>query len=111
MRQCDVLVFPSYFEGFGLVLLEAMSCGLAIISSDATAASDLYRSGDGGWIVPVGDVNALATEMERCLLSPEKARAMGRVARQIAERQTWQAYGDRWGEILNRFQCVMDGQR
>ena len=41
----DVFVFPSFFEGFGLVLLEAMACGLPAIASEATAGPDIY---DGG---------------------------------------------------------------
>jgi len=52
--QCDVLVLPSYFEGFGAVLLEAMAAGLPIIATDSTAAPDLIANGVEGYVIPRG---------------------------------------------------------
>lgn len=104
LQQCDVLAFPSYFEGFGLVILEALACGLPVIATNATIAPDLFEDGNGGWIVPVGDIGALADRLESCLLDPHGVREMGQVARRIAERHTWEDYGDRWVEFLDRLQ-------
>lgn len=101
LQQCDVLVFPSYFEGFGLVIPEAMACGLPVIATDATAAPDIYSEGEGGWIVPVGNVESLAARLDHCLSDPVRTRAQGHVARRIAEKQTWGGYGDRWASILD----------
>jgi alpha-maltose-1-phosphate synthase len=101
LKQCDVFVFPSYFEGFGLVILEAMACGLPIITTTATAGPDIYQNNQGGWIVPVGDIEALALSIDRCLSDPIAVRDMGRVARRIAEQHTWASYGERWIEILD----------
>jgi glycosyltransferase involved in cell wall biosynthesis len=100
MQQCDVLVFPSYFEGFGLVLLEAMACGLAVITTTATAGPDIVTQGTDGWVIEPGDLEGLEERMAWCLEHPREVRAMGREARTTAERFTWGAYGDRWIEIL-----------
>src|SRR5205085_12517328 len=59
MRQCDVLVFPSYCDGFALVLLEALASGMPIISTEATAAPDLIEDGVEGFLIQSGDLDAL----------------------------------------------------
>jgi glycosyltransferase involved in cell wall biosynthesis len=92
LRQCDVFVFPSYFEGFGLVLLEAMASGLAVITTTATAGPDLIEGGRGGWIIPPGDVGGLVSIMESCIAEPELVRNAGKDARRIAERHSWKDY-------------------
>lgn len=102
LRQCDVLVFPSYFEGFGLVLLEALATGLPIISTGATAAPDLITNGVEGYIVPVGDAEALRDAMQRFISSPADLEKMSRAARETAEHYSWDAYGDRWTNLLQQ---------
>lgn len=100
VQQCDVMVFPSYFEGFGLVLLEAMACGLPVITTTATAGPDIVTEGQNGWIIEPGNLAALEEKMTYCLEHPEVVRPMGLQARATTERFTWSAYGDRWMEIL-----------
>lgn len=100
IRQCDVFVFPSYFEGFGLVLLEAMACGLPVITTTATAGPDIVTEGEDGWIIEPGDCAALVDRMNYCLEHPQVVREMGVQARATAQRFTWSAYGDRWMQIL-----------
>jgi starch synthase len=102
LRQCDVLVLPSYFEGFGLVLLEALAAGMPIIASDATAAPDLITAGVEGYLVPVGDVDALREAMKRFVDSPKDLAPMTQAARLCAERYSWDAYGDRWVGLLHQ---------
>jgi glycosyltransferase involved in cell wall biosynthesis len=100
MQQCDALVFPSYFEGFGLVLLEAMASGLPVITTTATAGPDIVTEGEDGWVIEPGDLPRLTEVMSFCLEKPAIVREMGRMARSTAERFTWTAYGDRWMQIL-----------
>jgi glycosyltransferase involved in cell wall biosynthesis len=59
-KVCDVLVLPSWFEPWGVVINEAVAAGLAVVASDAVgAAAELVRDGENGRIFPVGDSAAL----------------------------------------------------
>jgi glycosyltransferase involved in cell wall biosynthesis len=106
LRQCDVLVFPSYFEGFGAVLLEAMAAGLPIIATEATGAPDLITNGVEGYVIPTGNAMALQDAMQRFINSPDDLAPMSRAARRCAERYSWDAYGDRWMDILQQVTCA-----
>ena len=100
--QCDVLVLPSYFEGFGAVLLEAMAAGLPIIATDSTAAPDLITDGVEGYVIPTGNGEALSGAIKRFITFPDRLAPMSRAARRCAERYSWDAYGDRWMGILRQ---------
>ncbi len=100
LQQCDVLVFPSYFEGFGAVLLEAMAAGLPVIATDATGAPDVMTNGVEGYLIPTGDAAALQDAMQRFVDSPENLGPMSAAARRCAERHSWEEFGDRWMDIL-----------
>ncbi|MFQ3638729.1 MAG: glycosyltransferase [Chloracidobacterium sp.] len=100
IRACDVLVFPSYFEGFGLVVLEAMACGVPVIASDATVGPDIITDGCDGWLMTAGDATRLQSAMEDAMSNPVKTFEMGRLARQRATAYTWEAYGARWQTLL-----------
>ncbi len=102
LQQCDVFVFPSYFEGFGLVLLEAMACGLPVITTTATAGPDIVTSNRDGWIIEPGDVDALIERMQACLADRSQIKEMGGTARHTAERFTWESYGRQWLGILEK---------
>ena len=62
-RQGSVLVLPSLEEGFGLVIPQALNCGLPCIVSDRVGGKDLIRHRENGSIFPCGDSNALAEEL------------------------------------------------
>lgn len=100
LRTCDVLVFPSYSEGFGLVLLEALASGMPIITTEATAGPDLIRDGVEGRLVTSGDADALSAAMHDLAKDYDKLEGMALAARRCAERFSWDAYGDRWQRLL-----------
>jgi len=93
MRDADVLVFPSLFEGFGLVLTEALSQGLPIIATPHTAAPDLITDGVEGWIVPIRSADAIRSRLEILIDDISLARHMGEAALERARRLEWSSYG------------------
>ena len=102
MAAHDVFVFPSLFEGFGLVLLEAMAMGLPIITTPHTAGPDLIEEGKEGFIVPIRDAVAIAEKLD--LLATDEARReeMSRCARLRAREFTWADYGAKLGTCVAR---------
>lgn len=80
----DVFVFPSYSDPWGLVINEAMACGLPIISSDAPGAvDDLVRDGENGFVYPAGNQEMLSRCTKRLLRGPELREKMGRRSSEI----------------------------
>jgi glycosyltransferase involved in cell wall biosynthesis len=84
----DLFVLPSLFEPFGLVVNEAMLCGLPVVVSDCVGAKfDLVRPDENGYVFPAGEVEALAAILRQILPDPEKRARMGIGARRRME--TW----------------------
>lgn len=93
MREHDVLVFPSLFEGFGLVITEAMSQGTPVITTDRTAGPDLIRHGENGWLVEAGSTIALQHAIEELIQNPNNVAEVGRAAMKSASKRPWDVYG------------------
>ncbi|RYY07394.1 MAG: glycosyltransferase [Sphingobacteriaceae bacterium] len=93
MQEHDVLVFPSLFEGFGLVITEAMSQGTPVITTDRTAGPDLIKHGENGWLINAGSTNALQTAIEELIDRPSMIAEVGREAMRTASKRTWELYG------------------
>jgi glycosyltransferase involved in cell wall biosynthesis len=88
-RRHDLLVFPSTYEGFGLVVLEAMSQGLAVIATPVGCVPDLVRDGENGVIVPSRDAEALAKAVRRLMDAPEDRQRIGANAASTVGSMTW----------------------
>lgn len=85
-RQAHAFVFPTLLDSFGLVLLEAMACGLPVIATSHSAAPDLVTEGKDGYVVPPFSVEALMEAMEKLYRMPVEERlAMSCAARQKVE--------------------------
>lgn len=85
IESCDVFVLPSYREGTPRTVLEAMSMGRAIITTDAPGCRETVVHGQNGFLVPVKDVNALADAMCKFIDQPNLVEIMGSRSRKIAE--------------------------
>ena len=91
-QHADLFVFPSIAEGFGQVLLEALACGLPILSTTHTAAPDLIDDGIQGFIVEPRRPDLLAARIEWAIHHRAELTAMRPLARKRAEQFTWQRF-------------------
>lgn len=88
----EAFVFPTHSDPWGLVVNEAMACGLPIICSDvAGCANDLVENGWNGYVVPSRNVNQLARTMAELAAIPETGRIMGKRSRERLLRNSPQA--------------------
>jgi glycosyltransferase involved in cell wall biosynthesis len=94
MRENDVLIFPSLFEGFGLVISEAMSQGTPVITTNRTAGSDIIEHGKNGWIVEAGSSDSIVKMLKSILDNTDKVAQVGLAAMDSAKRRVWNNYGD-----------------
>ena len=99
-QSASAFVFPTYCDGFGMVLLEAMACGLPIIATPNCAAPELLQNGSAGLIVPAGDASALGSAMADVCSDGTAWEKRGAAARDIARTYSWNAYGTRWAALL-----------
>ena len=83
--EAHVIVLPSYHEGMPRSVLEGMSMGRAIITTDAPGCRETVEPGRNGILVPVRDADALAAAMRELIDDREKVSAMGEQSRQMAE--------------------------
>jgi glycosyltransferase involved in cell wall biosynthesis len=83
-----IFVYPSFFEGFGLPLLEAMSCGLPIITSNRSSLSSVI--GEGGIMVDPYRFSEITWAMELLLNDPILRKKLGKKAIQIAQKFSWE---------------------
>jgi starch synthase len=90
-RESHVLVFPSYSDGFGLVLLEAMACGLPAIASEASIGPEIVTAGCG-FITPTGELDRLVELLRWFDRHRDELPVMSRQARAQAARCTWSNY-------------------
>jgi len=90
-RDSDVFVFPSFFEGFGLVVLEAMACGLPAIATECSAGPDVLDESCGR-VVAAGGADQLIDTVRWFATNREKLPAMKRTARKKAEGFMWGRY-------------------
>ena len=81
LSRASIFCLPSYREGLPKSLLEAAACGLPIITTNTSGCKEVVRDGENGLLVPVGDVGALTSAIERLLDNPSLCRNMGAVAR------------------------------
>lgn len=77
----DIFVFPSYREGFGVVLMEAAAMNLPSICSDIIGCNEIVEDNKTGFLIPSKDKNALAAKMQYCLTNKSAIEKMSRITR------------------------------
>ena len=89
-RTADIFVFPSRLESFGMVLAEAASFGMPIVTTNAGAIPDLIKDGVNGILVPPGDADGLADAVEKLARSPDLRAKFSQANRKLAEEFQWE---------------------
>jgi glycosyltransferase involved in cell wall biosynthesis len=92
LKQCDLVALPSIAEGFGLVILEAMACGVPVLCTTSTGGADFIAHRQNGLLIEPGSVAAIEQELVWALSHRDELFAMGQAARREAEKHTWAAY-------------------
>jgi glycosyltransferase involved in cell wall biosynthesis len=104
-QNASLFVLPSDEEGLGIVILEAMACGLPVVSTDCGGPATAVEPGETGHLTPVGDVAALAEAIRQLIENPALRRRMGQRGRQVVE-QTFsleaagQVFLDQYARLL-----------
>lgn len=92
LKNNHVFVFPTMGEGFGLVLLEAMAAGVVPITTRNCGGADIVEDGINGFLVEVGDTQALVEKILWCKAHPADLRTMSTKAVETARQYTWERY-------------------
>jgi glycosyltransferase involved in cell wall biosynthesis len=92
MRDHDVFLFPTLFEGRALVVLEALSQGLPVITTRNSGTEDAVIDGVSGFIVPIQSVDAIVEALETLCSDRQLVHQMGEEAVKIAAKITWDKY-------------------
>ncbi|WP_242152269.1 glycosyltransferase family 4 protein [Sphingomonas sp. BAUL-RG-20F-R05-02] len=93
-RAHDVFVSPTYAEGFSNTILEAMACGLAVVSCHAVGVVDCVRDDENGMLTDPGDVPALAASLTSVIIDADRRARLARAALAECRRvYSWEAVG------------------
>lgn len=90
LRRSWANLFPSPKEGWGITVVEAAACGTPSLASDSPGLRDSVRHLETGYLVPHGDVDALAARMLELAGDPALVARLGAAARRFAEGLTWE---------------------
>jgi glycosyltransferase involved in cell wall biosynthesis len=90
LRRAWALAFASPKEGWGITNLEAAACGTPVVASDSPGLRESVRDGETGYLVPHGDVAAVAARLDALAASPALVARLGARARGFADSFTWE---------------------
>lgn len=102
----EILVMPSYYESFGMVALEAMACGTAVVASQVGGLGFLVQDGITGRVVPGGDVEALAATISDLMIKPELRKKMGQQAAEYAKNFSWKIIAEHIIQVYGKLTGV-----
>jgi glycosyltransferase involved in cell wall biosynthesis len=100
LARGDIFLNTSNLDNAPVSLIEAMACGLCIVSTDVGGIPDLLEDGEDAILVPPGNAEAMAAGVRQVLTNPELARRISANARRKAERMDWSVVLPVWERIL-----------
>jgi glycosyltransferase involved in cell wall biosynthesis len=102
INACDVAVQPSLQDGFGMVILQTLSCGVPVIASANTGGPDVIRDGENGFIVPARNAEIIADRIQLLHDDSRKLEMMKKAAAGIGSQDwSWSHYGNRYASFIN----------
>ncbi|MBI4364103.1 MAG: glycosyltransferase family 4 protein [Candidatus Latescibacteria bacterium] len=102
LENANAYVSSTMHEGFGLVYLEGMAAGLPVVTPDHGGQVDFLRDGETGYVVPAGDLPALARAIARLAERPDEAARMGALNRSRAQEHSIQNCARRYEDVFER---------
>ena len=101
-RTCSLFVLPSRFEGFGLVLIEAMACGVPVVSFDCeNGPRSIISTGVNGFLIPPFDINVFAEKAILLMNDNDLRKKMGENAYKSATPYDIEKVGLQWKQLFN----------
>ncbi len=94
LRRAWIVSLTSPKEGWGITNLEAAACGTPVVASDSPGLRESVLDGRTGFLVPHGDVSALAAAFDRIIADPALVTRLGTAGRSFAESFTWESAAD-----------------
>lgn len=89
MQTCDMFIMPSFFEAFGCVFVEAMSCGALTVGCKNTGADEIIQSEENGFLIEQKSSEAISEIVERVIKNPENAKTVANQGVTRAKDFTW----------------------
>ena len=108
MKNNHVFIFPSLFEGFGQVILEALSCSLPIITTYNTGAKDIISEGKDGFLTPIRDSRKSIEILNKLYQNEEFRQSIAENAFLKAEIFTWSKYQNEISKIIKDINLIHD---
>jgi len=111
-QALDLTVAPARYEGFGVVPLEAMACGNAVVASDTGAYRDMIAEGESGFLVPTDDLPALQGALQKILEKPALLKSFGdcglqRVTQRFSAQKEVESILDVYQQVWNNQECPL----
>jgi glycosyltransferase involved in cell wall biosynthesis len=101
-QQADAFIIPSLGEGFGLVILEALSTGLPVLTSDSTGGNDAIVNGYNGYVFKAGDDKDMIDKIDTLIHNVSSLETMSENARATVLNYTWEQYNKHILNFINK---------
>ncbi len=101
LRTANIFAFSSRYEGQGMALIEAMSCGLPAVSFDCPSGpSEIIQNGVDGFLCPQSDLQEFSRQLRKLMENEQLRMEMGQKAKHVIERYSAQSIGEQWMDLF-----------